>query len=281
MRLVVTGAGGLTGGAVARELRKRGHQVIGITRQKGSLGRIPAGVEPASADCSDPWQLEPLLEDADGFVHVAGILLGTALAASISRITRVVVVSTAGVYSRHRSSANLYRENEDAIRRVRPKTLFVRPTMIYGSARDRNIRKVVSFVRRWRALPLPSGGRSILQPIHYADLAAAVAELVESDAAGVVDAGGPEPVTTRHVAESIFHALGLPPILIPVPIAAMLPVATALNLLTRDRWRERVLRLTEDRSVDITRLRELTGCGLRSIECGIRDEVAEITAMDR
>lgn len=280
MRLVVTGAAGLTGAEIVRELVRRGHSVIGVTRRRASVSRMSAlGIEAVAADCADPAALAPHLRRADGLVHVAGILLGSGVAAAgLGDLGRVVVMSTAGIYSRSRTSVDLYRRNEDALRAAHPGVLFVRPTMIYGSPRDRNVHRVIAWVRRFRALPLPSGGTSLLQPIHYADLARVTAILVDRHATGVVDAGGPSPITVRHAAEAIFAALGLPPILVPVPIGAALPVARLADLLAGGRWAERIERLREDRVVGDRRLRELTGERLRTFEEGVRDEVAEMEA---
>lgn len=230
------------------------------------------------ADCDDAAAVGPYLGDADVVVHAAGITVwrGLAGAPSLDRPRSFVVVSSAGVYSRHRRSAAAYRRGEDALRARRPDAVIVRPTMIYGSIRDRNVHRVIAFARRYRALPVPLGRDPLVQPIHFADLAAGIAALAERDAEGVLDAGGPAPISLRRAGETIFRALGLRPVFVPVPLAAALPLARVMDLFARSRWTERVLRLQEDRTVDGTRFQDLAGVVPRDFARGVRDEVAEM-----
>ena len=46
-------------------------------------------------------------------------------------------------------------------------TIF-RPTLIYGTGRDRSLAPIARFARRWRVLPLPVGARGLRQPVHAA-----------------------------------------------------------------------------------------------------------------
>jgi nucleoside-diphosphate-sugar epimerase len=50
----------------------------------------------------------------------------------------------------------------------------LRPTLIYGNGRDRNLSRLVAAARRWRVLPLPANARGLRQPVHVEDVAAAV-----------------------------------------------------------------------------------------------------------
>lgn len=56
----------------------------------------------------------------------------------------------------------------------------LRPTLIYGRGRDRNLSRLVAFARRWRVLPLPSGASGLRQPVHADDVAAAVLRALRS-----------------------------------------------------------------------------------------------------
>jgi uncharacterized protein YbjT (DUF2867 family) len=278
VRIVVTGAAGLTGGAIVRELLRRGHEVVGTTSSTQRVRAIAElGAEPAVVDNDDPGSLAAAIAPAEALVHVAGIRWGERIAASgVERLSRVVVISTAAIYASGHPSAAIYLRGEAALRGSAPGALFVRPTMIYGSPRDRNVHRVIAFARRWRSLPLPDGGHARIQPIHYEDLARATAALVGTSASGVVDAGGPAPLTLAQAARAIFEALGRPAVLLRVPTAAALPVARIVDAATGSRWAERLLRSREDRVVDNGRLLELTGVTLRSFHEGARDEVAEM-----
>ncbi|WP_460454919.1 Rossmann-fold NAD(P)-binding domain-containing protein [Arenimonas aestuarii] len=51
---------------------------------------------------------------------------------------------------------------------------LLRPTLIWGHGRDRNLARLVALARRWRWLPLPRTARGLRQPVHADDVAAAV-----------------------------------------------------------------------------------------------------------
>src|SRR5256886_14800218 len=65
------GATGQQGGAGGRELMKRGHRVIGLTRSTSKFKDLTtAGIEGVQGDLTDRTSLAPLLRNADGFFIV-------------------------------------------------------------------------------------------------------------------------------------------------------------------------------------------------------------------
>lgn len=57
----------------------------------------------------------------------------------------------------------------------------LRPTLIYGVGRDRNLSRIVELARRWHWLPLPRGATGLRQPVHAADVAAATLAALRLD----------------------------------------------------------------------------------------------------
>lgn len=222
--------------------------------------------------------MAPLLRDADVLVHAAGISEGVRLAklASLRHLRRLVVLSSAGVYSAHRASAATYLDAERALSAVHSSALFVRPTMIYGSSRDRNIHHVIEFAKRFGVLPRIGSGSARLQPIHFADLSAAICALSDDGPHGTLDAGGGAPISLLGLLRTVFAALELPARILPVPMLPALAAARAVDHLVGGRWAERVERMAEERTVDIAKLVAYTGLNPRSFEEGVRDEVAQM-----
>src|SRR5256886_16303558 len=69
--ILVAGATGQQGGAVARELMKRGHRVFGLTRSTSKFKDLATAViEGVQGDFTDKTSLAPLLRNADGFFIV-------------------------------------------------------------------------------------------------------------------------------------------------------------------------------------------------------------------
>lgn len=274
----MTGAAGMTGSELVARLIARGHEVRAVVRHAVS---IPGAASVAIGDCADGTVVGPLIHDTDVLVHGAGILEGVRMARvpGIGDVKRIVIVSSAGVYSRHRASVSAYREGEAALAGVARSSVIVRPTMIYGSERDRNIHHVIAAAVRWGVLPLFGPGSALVQPIHFADLASALAEITDSATTGTIDAGGGDVLTGRDLLRTVFACLGRPARLIQLPLAPGIWAARVADRILGGRLAERLERLTEDRSVDNGRLLAITGVHPRRFADGVRDEISRLRAI--
>jgi dihydroflavonol-4-reductase len=74
MRILVTGATGKIGNAVARALSARGEEVVALVRDvPRARGLLPAGVELATGDVTDPESLRRAAEGAEGACNCMGL----------------------------------------------------------------------------------------------------------------------------------------------------------------------------------------------------------------
>ncbi|MCL4440698.1 MAG: hypothetical protein M1609_08950 [Firmicutes bacterium] len=53
---------------------------------------------------------------------------------------------------------------------------IIRPTMIYGNQRDKNIHKLVTIVDKYPVIPVIGVGEGLMQPIYARDLATVIAQ---------------------------------------------------------------------------------------------------------
>lgn len=73
MRYAMTGATGFLGGELARQLSSSGHDVVALVRDPAKATDLrDLGVELVVGDLDDAAALDRLLDDAEGFFHVAG-----------------------------------------------------------------------------------------------------------------------------------------------------------------------------------------------------------------
>lgn len=96
---------------------------------------------------------------------------------------------------------------------------ILRPTLIYGWGRDRNIMQMVRFIRRFGFFPLAGEAKGLRQPVHVEDVAdACLAALLSEQAADrVYDIAGGETLAYRHMVERIFVAMERTPRLLYFP----------------------------------------------------------------
>jgi len=72
MRILVTGATGYIGGAVALALVRAGHQVSGLARSTAAAARLEAaGVHPSPGDFKEPSGLAKVVAEVDTVVSTA------------------------------------------------------------------------------------------------------------------------------------------------------------------------------------------------------------------
>lgn len=95
----------------------------------------------------------------------------------------------------------------------------LRPTLVYGAARDRSLTEIARMARRTGFFVLPRGADGLRQPVHVHDLADAALAVVDADAAkgrSYALPGG-ETLGYAQMVERVLAALQPPARSIPVP----------------------------------------------------------------
>ncbi len=115
--------------------------------------------------------------------------------------------------------------------------VILRPTLIYGLGRDKNIAEIARFVRRFGFFPLFGKAKGLRQPLHAQDVAGAcIAALGSPDAANhAYNLSGFDAIAYRDMVARIFSALGRPVRLLPVPLFAFRFAVALLRILPRYR----------------------------------------------
>ncbi|MGO9501719.1 MAG: NAD-dependent epimerase/dehydratase family protein [Streptosporangiaceae bacterium] len=284
MRLLVTGGSGFLGGYVLREAARRGHAAVALARSDAAAAAVSGlGAQPVAGDLDDPAALGPAFAAArcDVLVNLASLGFGhgpvIVAAARDAGISRAVFVSTTAVTTT--LAAPSKRVRLSAEQRIRTSGLdwtILRPTMIYGAPGDRNLSRLLALLTRTPVLPVPGGGTHLQQPVHVADLAAAVLTATERPAAAgaCYDVAGPRPLAFAELLAICAGAVASRTRFVPVPLAPLVAAARGYEQLSRrPRIRaEQLQRLAEDKAFDIgDAVRELDYAP-RSFAVGIRAE---------
>jgi uncharacterized protein YbjT (DUF2867 family) len=234
MRVLLTGASGFIGRAVAQALRQRGHAVVRALRHPPGHDPDTLQVDFATAPRRDWWASR--LAGIDVVVNAVGILRegGTqrfqALhadapaelfhACAVAGVQTVVQVSALGADASARSAYHLSKKAADDVLRALPlRGAIVQPSLVYGPGGT----SAALFDKLAVApvLPFPDGARMLVQPVHLHDLVEGIARLVEAPPPRIATLAfaGPRPLQLRDYLAELRDALGEPgrQWIVPVP----------------------------------------------------------------
>ncbi|MBV9735591.1 MAG: NADH-ubiquinone oxidoreductase, partial [Acidisphaera sp.] len=152
--------------------------------------------------------------------------------------------------------------------------VMLHATMIYGAPGEQTVRRLAALLARVPVLPLPGGGRSLVQPIHQDDVTRAIRAAlgVAWDGPHALVIAGPTALPYADFARAVAAAGGLPrPRILPVPVAPLVAAARLGRLLPgvpAIRTAE-IRRLAEDKAFDIGPMVRLLGVTPMPLEQGL------------
>lgn len=113
--------------------------------------------------------------------------------------------------------------------------VVLRPTLIYGLGRDKNISEILRFIRRFRFFPLLGPAVGLRQPVFAGDVASAcLAALTSAQVTNrTYNISGGETIRYRDMITRIFLTLGLQPLMLSVPLPLFRFAVACLRLLPR------------------------------------------------
>lgn len=257
---LVFGGSGQIGAALLARLRFEGWQVLALSREvradapglqwlRGGFPQ-PPGL-PGEVDAI--FSCGPL----DAFAHWYA---GTGV-----RCARVVAFGSTSVHVKHASGDAGER---DVARRLRAAetSLFaaatargeaatvLRPTLVYGAARDATLTRIARLAQRFGRFALPRDARGLRQPVHVDDLAdAALAACRSAPARGRgYDLPGGETVPYDEMVGRVLACLSPPPrlYLLPMPLFRALLAAARAGGIARDLTGDAIARMRDDLAFD-------------------------------
>lgn len=278
-RVHLIAATGRSGQALCRALMARGIDVVRVVRDPGKFAATALPFTPRQADLADPAALSRALADATHIANAAHARHAAAILAAAPAASRVVLMGSTRRFTRWPDDhASGVIAGEAALRAWGGDGVILHPTMIYGAQGENNVRRLATLAQRLPILPLPGGGRSLVQPIHQEDvtacLMAALAPPWGTPQAVVI--AGPEALSYADFIRAIARATGLaPPRILPVPATVLMALSplTALPFLPRIRADE-IRRLLEDKGFAIDEMRTKLGVTPRKLADGLAETFA-------
>ncbi|HJN17067.1 MAG TPA: NAD-dependent epimerase/dehydratase family protein [Armatimonadota bacterium] len=280
----ITGATSDTGNAVVARLAQQcgAKQITCLARETSDIASLEElGVRIHIGDVTEPAPWTHLLTADTTYLDMTHPLrYATTVPAIIETdLRRAHFVTTTGMFSRYRGVAAMYRAGEQLIRDSGLDYTIVRPTMIYGSVRDKNMHRLIRFVDRAPLLLIPGDGKNLMQPVHRDDLADGIvaAMTTESTALQTYDLAGPDGISFREIITEIMDVLGREKRVIPVNRSLAVGVAAVMQFIPGfPVSREQVQRLQEDKVFSIEKAVEELDYRPRSFRTGIAAEIQEM-----
>lgn len=286
--ILVTGATSQVGIVLVGKLLEQGHKVRCLVRESSNIdGLMSDGVEFLYGDVEDIQSLRTAVNGVESIVQIAGIwrvnnLLKVCREENFTG--RVVFIGSTSRFKKldsidteEKLLAERMCEAEALIAESGINYVILRPTMLYGLDRDKNILQIIRFMRRFRFYPLIGSGNAKKHPVYVGDVAAAVVSCLTDENVIKKDyiIAGAAPIKHREMLKAIKRDLPFKAYIIRVPVFfAYIAVfvykifksATYINFAM-------VKRVNEDISYDIGPAQRDFGYCPENFETGIRKQI--------
>lgn len=263
MSVHVIGATGRSGAALCRSLLDDGVEIVPVVRDAARWATTGLSGEHRLADLTGAG-LSGALTGATRIVSCAHARHLPAILAAAPPNARLIALGSTRKFTRWPDAhGDGVIAGERALLGSGRSGAILHPTMIYGAAGEDNVQRLAALIGRLPAVPLPGGGRALVQPIHQSDVTRSLRAALDIDWTGpeAVVIAGLTPLPYADFVRAIAAAAGLRrPRIVPVPAGLLLALSplTGLPGLPRIRPSE-IRRLLEDKAFGIEAMRSRLG----------------------
>ena len=239
---IVTGATGSLGSYLVERLAARGGRVIALSRGRPPGDRIawhrwsmpdepPAEAFAGGVDVAIHCAYETRAADPSRAYSVNVEGSRRFIEASHARGVRTVVFISS--LSAHDAAVSAYGRSKLAVEALLDprRDLAIRPGLIVGRGGGGLYGRMRAVIGRVRVIPLPYGGRQLIQTIAIEDLAAGILRAIERRITGTLMIAAPDPLPIEEMYREIARAARVRPIFVRVPGAPLLFVLRSLETL--------------------------------------------------
>lgn len=199
---------------------------------------------------------------------------------------QIIIVSSTSKYTKEHSKSISERNLVDAICSAeeiikswainrKKSCVLLRPTMIYGGKRNRNIAEISRVIRKLKVFPVVGKASGLRQPIHVDDLSEACLRIVKKNIHGnrEYNLSGGEVITYREMVERVFKAMQIPARFVVVPDGLFRAAILFMRIFPRFRYLNANMasRMNADMNFDHTSATEDLGFSPRAFQLSSED----------
>ena len=264
-RVHIIGASGRSGIALSRSLVADHVSLVPIVRDPAKWHSAGIAVAARHADLTDAARLRDALHDATHIVSCAHARHTAAvLAVAPSDAHFVFLGSTRKFTMWPDAHGNGVLAGEAAFVTSGRSGVMLHPTMIYGAQGEDNVQRLATLLRRLPVVPLPGGGKALVQPIHQDDITRAIRAALDRAWQGpsTLVIAGPVPLPYADFVRAVAVASGRrPPRIVALSTPGLMAIAGILRYIPMLPGVDpaEIRRLLEDKSFDVRPMIETLG----------------------
>lgn len=281
--ILLTGATGFLGEFVLKELVNKGHEVTCFIRKTSNIDLIKKlNVKYVYGELDDYKSICEALKGKDELINVASLGFGHAPnilnACEKMNVKRAIFVSTTGIFTKLNPASKTVRlEAERLIKESSLQYTIIRPTMIYGTSKDRNMFRLVKYLKKLSVIPVLGDGTYLQQPVYVKDLANAIVRVYENPISikKAYNISGAKALNYNEVIDITAKTLGKKVVKIHIPMKLSYGLLKIYEKISKKPKlkAEQVLRLNENKDFSHEEAKLDLGYNPLSFEEGIKREI--------
>ena len=253
--ILIWGGTGQIGSQLVRKLTQNNYTVTVVTRnihQKGHIIKTQGNagyIDLKECSIFDEYKVRKLFETADICVNLIGILFENkkgntfknihsvfpSLLAKLCKeykLNQFIHISALGINEALDSNyAQSKLIGEQNILKIFPKTIILRPSIVYSSS-DNFSCNLMTLLSRLPIFPLYYHGKTKFTPIHCSDLTDIIHFVISKKVnSNVIECIGPEVLTFKEILIILLNSIDKKRLLIPFPLTLAMMIARFFQLL--------------------------------------------------
>ncbi len=274
-RCVIFGASGKTGQLLVKRIASKGYNVVNVSRKQSSVLGLPG--KSYVADLTIPDSFKNLLKKNDLVINIAHARYTEAILENCpTSIHQLIVLGSTRHLTKFPDKAAEEVKNAMAqLKEWNGYWTMLHPTMIYGASGENNIQRMAHLIKKFKFIPLPNMGKSLIQPIHVEDVVSAILLAVSNQKCTKENIliAGPKPLPYKEFIKKIANASGSRCLVLPMNNYFIQILATLTQYLPflPSVTRSEVERLMEDKNINKQKMTKSLGLAPRELEEGLKE----------